>query len=72
MIEKVKNKMQQHVETILEKPIITNDEFMLLKMYLEKLEYIESQEKYKADSEERDKRFKALMGIVSGGVGDGM
>ena len=67
MRKKVEEKMRQHVEMLLEKPIITNEEFMLLKMYLEKLEYTESQEKYKAENEERDKRFQALMGVFAGG-----
>lgn len=67
MIKKVEEKMQKHVEMLLEKPIITNEEFMLLKVYLERLEAVESKEKWEEESKERDKKFQALMATFSGG-----
>ena len=67
MIEKIKNKMEAHVNALLAKPIITNDEFMLLKVYLERLEFIASQEKLSAEREEHDKKFHALMSALTGG-----
>lgn len=67
MIEKIKKKMEAHANALLEKPILTQDEFMLLKIYLERLEFVAAKEKTEAESEERDKRFQALMSVFSGG-----
>ena len=67
MIEKIKAKMEAHAKSLLSKPIITNEEFMTLKFYLERLEFEESRKQIEADREEHDKKFQALLGAFAGG-----
>ena len=61
MLEKIRSKMESHVLAILEKPIITNEEYMLISGFMAKLEM----EQNKEDS---DKRFRALMDLTMGGL----
>lgn len=68
MIDKVNKKMAEHVEAILNKPIITNEDFALLANYLAKLEAAEASKKYEAEREERDKRFQTLTAALAGGM----
>ena len=61
MLEKIRAKMEDHIWSILEKPIITNEEYMLISGFMAKLEM----EQNKEDS---DKRFRALMDLTMGGL----
>ena len=67
MIEKINKKMAEHIEAILRKPIITNEEYMILCGYLSKLEAEKSKAEFEADSEARDERFRTLLGALWGG-----
>lgn len=67
MLKKIRSKMEDHIVAILEKPIITNEEFMILNGYLAKLEMEIAQEKIERDRGESDKRIKAMMDFVWGG-----
>ena len=67
MIKKIRSKMEDHIVAILEKPIITNEEYMLLNGFLAKMEAEQMQEKLEREKGENDKRFKALMDFTMGG-----
>lgn len=67
MIEKIRNKLEKHVEALLKKPIITNEEFTLLSTYLSKLEFEAGEEERKESWKKNDEKFKAMMGAIIGG-----
>ena len=67
MLKKIRSKMEDHIVAILEKPIITNEEYMILNGFLAKLEAERMQEKLDREKGESDKRFKALMDFTMGG-----
>ena len=71
MLEKIRSKMESHVLTILEKPIITNEEYMLIAGYLAKLEMEQEKVKFEQSREDSDKRLRALMELTMGGVNRG-
>lgn len=71
MLEKIRSKMESHVLAILEKPIITNEEYMLISGYLSKLEMEEEKAKLEQSREDSDKRLRALMELTMGGVNRG-
>lgn len=64
MKDKIRLKMESHVQTILDKPIITNEEYMLISAFLGKLELEEQQEENKRRSEESNKRLKAMTDML--------
>lgn len=67
MIEEIKAKMEDHVKSILAKPIITDQEYMLIAGYLSKLECEALQAETKAKDEERQQQFQErLKGILGG------
>lgn len=67
MLKKIRSKMEDHIVAILEKPIITNEEYMILSGFLAKLEAERMQEKLEKERGESDKRLKALMDFTMGG-----
>ena len=67
MLEKIRSKMENHVLAILEKPIITNEEYMLIAGYLAKLEMEQEKAKLEQSREDSDKRLRALMELTMGG-----
>ena len=67
MLKKIRSKMEDHIVAILEKPIITNEEYMILNGFLAKLEAEQMQEKREKERGENDKRLKALMDFTMGG-----
>lgn len=67
MIDDIRAKMKDHIAAILEKPIITNEEYMILNGFLAKLEAEQMQEKLDKERGESDKRLKALMEFTMGG-----
>lgn len=67
MLEKIRSKMESHVLAILEKPIITNEEYMLIAGYLAKLEMEQEKAKLEQSREDSDKRLRALMELTMGG-----
>lgn len=67
MLKKIRSKMEDHVVAILEKPIITNEEYMILNGFLAKLEAERMQEKLEKERGESDKRLKALVDFTMGG-----
>lgn len=67
MLEKIRSKMESHVLAILEKPIITNEEYMLISGYLAKLEMEQEKAKFEQSREDSDKRLRALMELTMGG-----
>lgn len=67
MLKKIRAKMEDHIVAILEKPIITNEEYMILNGFLAKLEAERMQEKLEKEKGESDKRLKALMDFTMGG-----
>lgn len=67
MLEKIRSKMESHVLAILEKPIITNEEYMLIGGYLAKLEMEQEKAKFEQSREDSDKRLRALMELTMGG-----
>ena len=69
MKEKIRAKMEAHVKSIIEKPIITDQEYMLIAGYLSKLEMEESQEESKKRLEEQQKQFQKKLADVIGGYG---
>ena len=71
MLEKIRAKMESHVLAILEKPIITNEEYMLIAGYLAKLEMEQEKAKLEQSREDSDKRLRALMELTMGGVNRG-
>lgn len=68
MLKKIRAKMESHLISILEKPIITNEEYMLLNGYLTKLEMEKAQEEMEKNKGENDKRLRALMEYTLGGA----
>lgn len=67
MIKKIRNKMEEHIFSILEKPIITNEEYMLIGGYLSKLEMDQEKVKMEQSREDSDKRLRTLMELTLGG-----
>lgn len=67
MLEKIRSKMEDHIWSILEKPIITNEEYMLISGYLSKLEREQDKAKFEQSREDNDKRLRALMELTMGG-----
>ena len=66
MIEEIKAKMESHIKSILEKPIITDQEYSLIASYLCKLEYEASFEENK--DEQRQKEMWGKIAEVIGGA----
>ncbi len=69
MKDKIRAKMEAHIRTILEKPIITDQEYMLIAGYLSKLEMEDSQAESKKRLEEQQKKFQKKLADVIGGYG---
>ena len=69
MKDKIRAKMEAHIRTILEKPIITDQDYMLIAGYLSKLEMEESQAESKKRLEEQQKQFQKKLADVIGGYG---
>lgn len=67
MIERIKNKLSEHVEELLQKDSITNEEFWLLDKYAEKLEFLSGKEEREKESAENRERMKAMLNTVLGG-----
>ena len=72
MIEKIRNKLEKHVEALLKKPIITNEEFALLSTYLGKLEFEAGEEKREQEMKESNKRLQSVFTALTGGECNGM
>lgn len=66
MKEKIRAKMEAHIKTILEKPIITDQEYMLIAGYLSKLEAEEQAEASRKSLEDSQARLRAMMGFIGG------
>ena len=65
MKEKIRAKMETHIKSILDKPIITNDEYMIICGYLNKLETEEQLAESKKSAAESSARLKAAMDLFS-------
>lgn len=65
MKEKIRAKMEAHIKSILDKPIITNDEYMIICGYLNKLETEEQLAESKKSAAESSARLKAAMDLFS-------
>lgn len=61
MKDRIRAKMEAHVESILGKPIINDQEYMLIAGYLSKLEFEEQAEESKRSAEENQERMKKMM-----------
>ncbi len=72
MIEKIRAKMEEHINAILEKPAITNEEYMIIAGFFAKLEaektQKELQEELDKNKGEQDKRFRSMMECIWGGA----
>ena len=66
MKEKILAKMEAHVKTIIDKPIITNEDYMLIAGYLAKIEFDEQQEASKKSLAESQERLKNAMSMIGG------
>ena len=66
MKEKIRAKMEAHVKSIIEKPIITDNEYMLIAGYLSKIEFEEKQEESKKLAEESQDRLKDALSLIGG------
>ena len=66
MKDKILAKMESHVKSILDKPIITDNEYMLIAGYLNKIEYDEKQAETKKMNEESQERLKNAMSLIGG------
>lgn len=66
MKEKILAKMEVHVKSILDKPIISNEEYALIAGYLAKIEMDEMQEKQKRQMDESQERLKSAMTLLGG------
>ena len=66
MKDRIRAKMEAHVESILGKPIINDQEYMLIAGYLSKLEFEEQAEESKRSAEENQERMKKMMSIFGG------
>lgn len=65
MKDKIRAKMEAHIKSILDKPIITNDEYMIICGYLNKLETEEQLAESKKSAAESSARLKAAMDLFS-------
>ena len=65
MKDKIRAKMETHIKSILDKPIITNDEYMIICGYLNKLETEEQLAESKKSAAESSARLKAAMDLFS-------
>ncbi len=72
MKEKIRAKMEAHVKSIIEKPIITDQEYMLIAGYLSKLEFEATQAESKKQMEEQQKQFRDKLVDVLGGANYGL
>jgi len=72
MQEKIRAKMEKHVESILEKPEITAEEYMLISAYLAKLEMEEERAKIARSSEKTEQRCRAMIDAIWGGAENGV
>lgn len=68
MIEEIKAKMEAHINSILKKPIITDQEYMIIAGYLSKLECEALQAEAREKEEERQKQFRDKLTDILGGV----
>lgn len=67
MIERIKEKIRGQVETILQKPEISYEEFAVLNTYLAKLEFEAGEAERKESLKKSEDRLKTLMGALVGG-----
>lgn len=72
MIEEIRAKMETHVKSILKKPIITDQEYMLIAGYLSKMECEEAQAESKKQAEESRKQFQEKFADMIGGMSYGL
>lgn len=72
MKEEIRAKMEAHVKSILKKPIITDQEYMLIAGYLSKIECEEAQAESKKQAEESQKQFQKKIADMLGGVNYGL
>lgn len=66
MKDRILAKMESHVKSILDKPIITDNEYMLIAGYLNKIEFDEKQEEQKKQNEESQDRIKNALSMIGG------
>lgn len=66
MKDKILAKMEAHVKSILDKPIITDNEYVLISGYLSKLELDEQKEESKKSAAESQEKLKAAMSVLGG------
>lgn len=66
MKDKILAKMEAHVKSIIDKPIITDNEYVLIAGYLSKLEIDEQKEESKRSVAENQEKLKAAMSMLGG------
>ncbi len=67
MKNKIRSKMEEHIKSILSKPIINDQEYMLLAGYLSKLEFEEAEKDNAKKAEESQKQFREKIANIFGG-----
>lgn len=72
MKDKILAKMEAHVNSILDKPIITDNEYVLISGYLSKLEMDEQKAENEKRAAESQEQLKKSMMAVWGGAGYGV
>lgn len=66
MKDKILAKMEAHVKSIIEKPIITNEDYMLIAGYLSKIQFEEQEEERKKNIAESQEKLKSAMSLIGG------
>ena len=69
MKEKIVAKLNNHIDSLLEKPELTNEEYMILKEKLREIKYAEEEAARKIDWEQKMKELTTLMFSLPGGGG---
>ena len=69
MKEKIVNKLNNHIDSLLEKPELTNEEYMILKEKLREIKYAEEEAARKIDWEQKMKELSSLIFSLPGGGG---
>lgn len=66
MKEKIVAKVDEHIKRLLEKPELTNEEYMILKGRLDEIRMAEREAKYELERKAESERLrKSLLGMTS-------
>lgn len=68
MIDEIRVRMKEHVQSILEKPRLTDQEYFLIMGYLDRIQGEIASEKNEQARQESNEKLRMLMDSIVGGV----